>query len=228
MPASRRPSMVLPSPAARRGAGCARRQRRSRERVSPAPGPARRRDPACPALRARRRPAGRRGRCSPRLGGRRRPRRGGALARHRCRRGPPRGRTRPRTATGSARPGARPRRPQSCRRPDAPCRRGRAPRRTRARAAVAGGSWCDPASTASAIGRSKPDPSFRNAAGARLTVMRLFHGQARCALTTPLWTRCFASWQARSASPTIANDGRSAVTRCASTSTRRGSRPTTA
>src|SRR5690242_8779894 len=58
--------------------------------------------------------------------------------------------------------------------------------------------------------------------------MRHFDGHERRALTTPLWTRCFASWQARSARPTIEKAGRSAPTRCASTSTRRGSRPTTA
>ena len=32
-------------------------------------------------------------------------------------------------------------------------------------------------------------------------------GPRSCALTMPLWTRCFASWQARSASPTIENEG---------------------
>ena len=63
------------------------------------------------------------------------------------------------------------------------------------------------ARTASEIGRSKPDPSFRNAAGARLTVIRRFSGHSSDAETTPLRTRCFASWQARSASPTIANPG---------------------
>ena len=40
----------------------------------------------------------------------------------------------------------------------------------------AGGSWCEPASSARAIGRSKPDPSFRSAAGARLTVIRCLRG----------------------------------------------------
>ena len=74
-------------------------------------------------------------------------------------------------------------------------------------ASRSGGSCRVAASTASAIGRSKPDPSFRSAAGARLTVIRRFSGQSSEAETTPLRTRCFASWQARSASPTIANPG---------------------
>ena len=60
---------------------------------------------------------------------------------------------------------------------------------------------------ASAIGRSKPDPSFRSAAGARLTVMRP-PGHESSAEAMPLRTRSFASWQARSARPTIANAGR--------------------
>jgi hypothetical protein len=32
-------------------------------------------------------------------------------------------------------------------------------------------------------------------------------GHSRSAESTPLRTRCFASWHARSASPTIENDG---------------------
>ena len=40
------------------------------------------------------------------------------------------------------------------------------------RASAARGSWSDAPSTASAIGKSKPEPSFRSSAGARLTVMR--------------------------------------------------------
>ena len=63
------------------------------------------------------------------------------------------------------------------------------------------------ARTASEIGRSNPDPSLRNAAGARLTVIRRFSGHSSEAETTPLRTRCFASWHARSASPTIAKPG---------------------
>ena len=70
-----------------------------------------------------------------------------------------------------------------------------------------GESWCEPASSASAMGRSKPEPSLRSAAGARLTVIRLRPGHGSIALTMPLCTRCFASWQARSASPTIENAG---------------------
>ena len=35
-----------------------------------------------------------------------------------------------------------------------------------------GGIWCEASSSASAIGRSKPEPSFRRSAGARLTMIR--------------------------------------------------------
>ncbi len=41
-------------------------------------------------------------------------------------------------------------------------------------------------------------------------------------------TRCFASWHARSPMPTIEKEGTSLESRCASASTRFGSRPTTA
>ena len=94
-------------------------------------------------------------------------------------------------------------------------------------ASRSGGSCLVAASTASEIGRSKPEPSFRSAAGARLTVIRRFSGHSSDAETTPLRTRCFASWQARSASPTMAKPGTPGC-RCASTSTLRGSRPTSA
>jgi hypothetical protein len=60
-----------------------------------------------------------------------------------------------------------------------------------------------------------------------LTVMRLLTGHSSAAETTPLRTRCFASWHARSASPTIAKPGMPGW-RCASTSTLRGSSPTSA
>ena len=76
---------------------------------------------------------------------------------------------------------------------------------------------------ASAIGRSKPDPTLRSSAGARLTVIRR-RGHSSSAEAMPLRTRSFASWQARSARPTIAKLG-IADWRCASTSTRRGSSP---
>ena len=94
-------------------------------------------------------------------------------------------------------------------------------------ASRSGGSCLVAPSTASEIGRSNPEPSLRSAAGARLTVIRRLCGHSRAAETTPLRTRCFASWQARSASPTIANAGTPGW-RCASTSTLRGSRPTSA
>ena len=73
-------------------------------------------------------------------------------------------------------------------------------------ASASRGIWRDAASTASAIGRSKPEPSLRSPAGARLTVIRR-SGQFSSADAIPLRTRCFASWQARSARPTIANAG---------------------
>ena len=68
------------------------------------------------------------------------------------------------------------------------------------------GSCRDAASTASAMGRSKPEPSFRRPAGARLTVMRR-SGHSSSALAMPLRTRSFASWHALSGSPTMANAG---------------------
>ena len=96
------------------------------------------------------------------------------------------------------------------------------------RRAASGGSCCDAARSASAIGRSKPEPSLRSAAGARLTVIR----PARATRARPRRCRCAraacASWQARSASPTIENAGRPSLRGRASTSTRRGSRPTSA
>ena len=88
------------------------------------------------------------------------------------------------------------------------------------------GTCRDAASTASAIGRSKPEPSFRSSAGARLTVTRR-RGNSSSADAMPLRTRSRASFSALSASPTIANDGTPSWM-CASTSTRRGSRPTSA
>ena len=50
-------------------------------------------------------------------------------------------------------------------------RRARARRPRRARRAARRGIWRDAARTASAIGRSNPEPSLRRPAGARLTVM---------------------------------------------------------
>ena len=82
------------------------------------------------------------------------------------------------------------------------------------------------ASNASAIGRSKPEPSLRSSAGARLTVMRPV-GKLSSAAEIPLLTRSRASWQARSARPTMAKPGMPSRT-WASTSTRRGSSPTSA
>ena len=70
------------------------------------------------------------------------------------------------------------------------------------------------------------EPSLRRKAGARLTVMRP-SGHRSSADEMPLRTRSLASWQARSASPTIAKAGVPSC-RCASTSTLRGSSPTSA
>ena len=161
-----------------------------------------------------------------RRGSTRPPRRDAAPARARCRRARPRRPTRPRRRAVASRSAARPRRrrarpgtgrsrPSSASSPTAACP-----------ASEPGGSWRDAASTASAIGRSKPEPSLRRSAGARLTVIRR-SGHSSSAEAMPLRTRSFASWQARSARPTIANAG-TPRWRCASTSTRRGSRPTSA
>ena len=89
-----------------------------------------------------------------------------------------------------------------------------------------GETWRDAPRIERAIGRSKPDPSFRSPAGARLTVIRRI-GHSSSADAMPLRTRSFASWQARSARPTIANAG-TPDWRWASTSTLRASRPTRA
>ena len=110
--------------------------------------------------------------------------------------------------------------------PAARGRRARARRRQRARRSRSRGIWCDAASTARAIGRSKPEPSLRRPAGARFTVIRC-RGHSRPAAATLERTRCFASWHARSARPTIVKPGRPLST-FASTSTRRASRPTRA
>ena len=89
-------------------------------------------------------------------------------------------------------------------------RRARAPRRPHARPARRAGSDRTRPGSTSAIGRSNPDPSFRSAAGARLTVIRR-SGHSSSAEAIPLRTRSFASWQARSARPTIANAGHAAL-----------------
>ena len=160
-------------------------------------------------------------------GSTRRPRRDAAPAPARCPRGRPPQPTRPRTRRAPALPAAPPRRPRARPRPGR-IRPSSASSPTEACvASLSGGSCLVAPSTASEIGRSKPDPSLRSAAGARLTVIRRLRGHSSDAETTPLRTRCFASWHARSASPTIANPGTPGW-RCASTSTRRGSSPTSA
>ena len=119
-----------------------------------------------------------------------------------------------------------PRRQPGRRRRDAADRRARARRRLRARAETQDSTCPEAARMASAIERSKADPSLRSSAGARLTTTRPT-GQLSSAETIPLRTRSFASWQARSARPTIVRVGFPSA-RWASTSTRRGSRPTRA
>ena len=146
--------------------------------------------------------------------------------RARRRREPPRARSRPGTGAARRRAAARPRQRRGRRRPGAAGRRARARRPRRCARARSRGSCCDAASSASAIGRSKPEPSLRSSAGARLTVIRR-GGKLSSAAEIPERTRSRASWQARSARPTIAKPGMPSRT-CASTSTRRGSRPTSA
>ncbi len=203
------------------------RQPRSRARGVRAPARARPRGRGPPMGRPEDRVPPR-ARSARRRAGTRRPGRGAGRAPRRCRRELPRGPSRRRRGAARHRrdvpPPPRPASPTpggSCRRaPSSPtqacCSRGPA------------GSCCDAPSTASAIERSKPEPSLRSPAGARLTVMRWVRGHSSSDEMTPLCTRCRASWQARSAMPTIENAGNSAVRRCASTSTRRGSSPTTA
>ena len=124
-------------------------------------------------------------------------------------------------------PARRPRRQRSSPSPAGRGRRAPARRSRRARPGVPEG----PAgrlreARARSAGRS-PCPSLRSAAGARLTVMRVSSGHASSAEITPLRTRCFASWHARSARPTTVKAG-IPFGRCASTSTRLGSSPTSA
>ena len=194
-------------PAGPSAGGCASRPRRSRARVALAPGHAGRRDPEPRRSRAhaRRSARTRARRCD--RGSTRRPRArcrtatgsipasaasGADSAAQTRRRSPAR---RAPSATASV-PATGRMRPSSASSPTAACSASRS-----------GGSCLVAPSTASEIGRSKPDPSLRSAAGARLTVMRRLSGHSSAAETTPLRTRCFASWHARSASPTIAKPG---------------------
>ena len=110
-------------------------------------------------------------------------------------------------------------------RPDAPVERELADRGVRRPGAPAAPAARRRAPRARSAGRS-PSPPCGAPAGARLTVIRRTATRAR-PTAMPLRTRCFASWQARSARPTIVKPGRRSST-CASTSTRRASRPTSA
>ena len=90
-----------------------------------------------------------------------------------------------------------------------------------------GGTCREAARIASAIGRSYPEPSFLSPAGARLTVILRLLRPLELRARIPLRTRSFASWQALSGRPTMANAG-TPRWRWASTSTGRASRPTRA
>ena len=85
------------------------------------------------------------------------------------------------------------------------------------------GSWPLAARIATASGRSKPGPTLRRYAGARLTVMRSC-GNTKPEFTSAALTRSRASRTALSASPTTANAG-SPRRMSASTQTRRASTP---
>ena len=119
--------------------------------------------------------------------------------------------TRRRRRGARARPAARPPPRRARRGPGGGGRRARARRSRRGRASASGGSWRDAARIASAIGRSKPEPSLRSVG------RREVDGDPAAAATRarrsamPLRTRSFASWQARSARPTIVNAGHAAL-----------------
>ena len=143
-----------------------------------------------------------------------------------ARRAPPPQRTRSGRARARGPCAARPRRPRGCRRRGAAARRARARRPRRAgRARRAAAAATRRARRARSAGRSR-SPPCASPAGARLTVTRP-PGNSSSADMIPLRTRCRASAHARSGRPTITNAGMPFVT-SASTSTRRGSRPTSA
>ena len=161
-----------PSRAARRAAGCGVRRRRSRAPGGHAPDPAPLRGRASAAAGGRSAPRGR-----PAAG---RARRGGTRPRRRgARSGPGR---RPASDASGAEAAAQTRRWS----PDlrAPSAAARTPPTGRTRPSSASsptaatpirpsyGIWPEAARIASAIGRSKPEPSLRSSAGARLTVIR--------------------------------------------------------
>ena len=158
----------------------------------------------------RRRPARPEARPERARSGRRPPGPGARPGRPRSRPGTPRTPTPERREAARARPPARPRRPRSRRAPGGCARRGRARRERRARRDARRAPAACAARTASAIGRSKPEPSFFRPAGARLTVIRL-RGHSSSTLLTALRTRSFASWHALSGRPTIANAGSAAL-----------------
>ena len=69
------------------------------------------------------------------------------------------------------------------------------------------GTWAVAASTATAMGRSRPGPSLRRFPGARFTTTRR-SGHSRPACSTAGRMRSRASWTAVPASPVSVNEGR--------------------
>ena len=214
-----------PSPAGREEQVVPLRRRRSRAPGGRAPGRGRRRGRVRRRRRRLRSPAARRAAARLRRAGRRPPRPGDGAGRLDARQlGLGR-------RLGSAEEAREPRPARALRRREDPADRPHATVECElAERRVARERRCgicrDAARMASAIGRSKPEPSLRRPAGARLTVIRRT-GHSSSADAMPTRTRSFASWQARSARPTIAKPGTPSC-RCASTSTRRASRPTSA
>ncbi len=163
------------------------------------------------------------GRRSPRAGSPR-PRRG---RRRRRRPGP---RPVPPPARGRRAAQGRPSQQRPCPRPprarhdtDAARRPARGSPKTATRSRTDAGSWPTAASTPQATARSKPGPSLRSAAGARLTVIRRA-GNSKPELRIAERTRSRDSRTARSPSPTIVNAG-SPGRMSTSTVTRRLSTP---
>ena len=97
---------------------------------------------------------------------------------------------------------------------------------TTAPSTAPGGTRPSPASTASAMARSKQDPCFGSAAGRRFTVIRRI-GHRSPELTIAARTRSRASESAASGSPDSTRVG-SPLARSASTSTRCPASPTSA
>ena len=205
-PAAGARASSCPFPAGPSAGGCASRRPRSRAHGARAPVRARPRDPAARGSSASLRQRLERRGVDLVRGSTRRPRRGCGRERARCPRAQPRAPTRPRTRARADRHAARLRRRRASPRPGESARRA---------------ELADRGVVGEPLGRKLPrrtehgkrdrkveSRSFlANAAGARLTVIRRLRGHSSEAETTPLRTRCFASWHARSARPTIAKPG---------------------